>query len=193
VHCPIIAEVSHKINTFFKKIPIIFLLFPFPRVCCGENFHRAQDIDVPLGGTAKKIFVKRNFFAPKTGHGQNVDEPIVTNCHLLQIALMLTAILKKVQNPILWKNLWRMWKTRGFQGSFPCFSQIRLWIDLQNAVTFGGNFPDCVELCCDGKSGWFPTNSCKMFPFSVHLPQKSRPPPKRGENFLLKFHKALFV
>jgi len=131
--------------------------------------------------------------SPKNTVRQNVHGGIVTICHLCNFKFMSTVKPKKVQTPTLWKNLWRMWKTQGFQGQFLFRNPFWLWTTLPKTVTFGGIFPVLGELCCGWEPGSISINSFILLPFSILLPQKSRPHLKRREKFLLKFHKRPFV
>jgi hypothetical protein len=67
-HCPIIAELSRKINTFFEKFPIIFLFFSdFAYVVVGFPL-RLPYIDVSADkdiSTADKISCQGEIFHPK--------------------------------------------------------------------------------------------------------------------------------
>ena len=65
VHCPIIAEVSYKINTFFQKNANIFLFLAITRVCCGVNILCPQHIAAKNFTAEEKILVKRENFKGK--------------------------------------------------------------------------------------------------------------------------------
>ena len=78
MHCPIIAKVFHKINTFFEKIPNISLIFQRNALRCGGVKVCPQDVDAPKGQAQKENFVKRKIFAPKKPSRQNVHKEIIT-------------------------------------------------------------------------------------------------------------------
>jgi len=70
MHCPIIAKVFHKINTFFKKITNIFTLFLLNgQVVVGGTPH-TQYVVFPFFASGKKL-CQEEFFCPEKTLWQN--------------------------------------------------------------------------------------------------------------------------
>jgi len=124
VHCPIIAEVSYKINTFFQKNANIFLFLALTRAGCGVIAPFPQDIEVKKNDQVKNFLVKRKNFGEKQGLRQNAEKKSVTILSRFFISVMLTEQMEKVRRHACGKTCGECGKLKIFnrillKGAFP--------------------------------------------------------------------------
>ncbi|MBR2938009.1 MAG: hypothetical protein IKB80_05925 [Oscillospiraceae bacterium] len=193
VHCPIIAEVFHKINTFFQKNANIFLVLPLTRACCGGKSACPQDVAAAKSGAKEKFLVKRKIFGRKWGVRQNAEKESVTILSRFSITVMSTERTKKVPSRACGKTCGECGKLKFFNGilskgagSHPAKTP-RKSSQKWKKLRFGMNY---VDTCTQYKIRRYLAN---CFHFLSSLPKNPQPAKLETEYFCWIFTKRVFV